>query len=132
MSIQVSKAALTRMADRAEGLQKRLANVKKQTEHTVGKVVRTMETGGMAFGLGLANGRYGSTEIAGMPLELLAGAGLNIAGYLGLGGKYSDHLNNLGDGALASYLTILGVQTGAEMKAKAESGAPAASADMGQ
>lgn len=119
MAIVVSKASLTKAQDRISSLQKRFTNVKKQAEHTVEKVLRTAETGGMAFGLGVANGRYGSTEVMGMPVELLLGAGLNVAGYLGLAGKHSDHLNNLGDGALAAYLTVLGVQVGAQLKAKA-------------
>lgn len=119
MAIVVSKASLTKAHERATSLQKRLSTVKKQAEHTVEKVLRTAETGGMAFGLGVLNGRSGSTEVMGMPLELLLGAGLNVAGYLGLAGKHSDHLNNLGDGALAAYLTVLGVQVGAEMKSKA-------------
>ena len=119
MALQISKASLVKAHERAGSLQKRLQSVKKQAEHTVEKVLRTAETGGMAFGFGLMNGRYGSTEVMGMPVELLTGAALNIAGYLGLAGKHSDHLNNLGDGALAAYLTILGAQTGANMKAKA-------------
>lgn len=122
MALQISKASLVKAHSRAESFQKRLATVRKQAEHTVEKVLRTAETGGMAFGLGFANGRYGTTEVMGMPIELLLGAGLNIAGYLGVAGKHSDHLNNLGDGALAAYGTILGVQVGTEMKAKAALG----------
>ncbi len=119
MAIQISKASLTRAQERVGSLTKKLQTVRKQAEHTVEKVLRTAETGGMAFGLGYVNGRYGSTEVMGMPIELLLGAGLNIAGYIGLAGKHSDHLNNLGDGALAAYGTVLGVQVGTQMKAKA-------------
>jgi hypothetical protein len=120
MAIQISKASLTRAHERATSLQNRLSKVRKQAEHTVEKVLRTAETGGMAFGLGFVNGRYGSTEVMGMPIELLIGASLNVAGYLGLAGKHSDHLNNLGDGALAAYGTVLGVQVGTQMKQKAQ------------
>lgn len=131
MALQISKASLVKAHDRAQSLQKRLANVRKQAEHTVEKVLRTAETGGMAFGLGFANGRYGSTEIMGMPIELLLGAGLNIAGYLGIAGKHSDHLNALGDGALAAYGTILGVQVGSELRTKAGLPAPTKTSGSG-
>lgn len=118
MAITVSKASLQKAQSRFERLQSTVKNIRKEAEHTVEKVLRTAETGGMAFGLGVLNGKHGPTEVMGMPVELLIGAGLNIAGYLGAAGKHSDHLNNLGDGALAAYLTVLGVQVGNEWKAK--------------
>ena len=118
MAIQVSKAQLVKATDRVKSLSQRIKSVQKQAEHTMEKVLRTAETGGMAFGFGMLNGRYGSTpEVLGMPLDLALGAALNIAGYLGAAGKHSDHLNNLGDGALAAYLTVLGTQVGAKMTA---------------
>lgn len=116
MAIQVSKAQLVKAHDRVQSLTKKVSSIRKQAEHAVEKVLRTAETGGMAFGFGMLNGKYGRTpELMGMPLDLLLGAALNIGGYIGLAGKHSDHLNNLGDGALASYLTVLGVQVGAKM-----------------
>jgi len=125
MAIQVSRASLHKAQGRLESLQNTLKRVRKEAEHTMEKVLRTAETGGMAFGLGVLNGKSGATEVMGMPVELILGAGLNLAGYLGVAGKHSDHLNNLGDGALAAYLTVLGVQVGADWK-KRELGGGAA------
>jgi len=123
MALQVSKASLTRAHERLGSLQKRLQTVRKAAEHTTEKFLRNAETGGAAFALGVMQGKTGGVELMGMPLELWLGAGLNLAGYFGIAGKHSDHLNALGDGALAAYLTVMGVKVGAEWKAK--SAAPA-------
>lgn len=131
MAIQISKASLHRAEGRIASLSNTIKKVRKEAEHTVEKVLRTAETGGMAFGLGVLNGKHGSTEVMGMPIELLLGAGLNIAGYLGAAGKHSDHLNNLGDGALAAYLTVLGVQVGTQWKQKSQGQLPAAAKGNG-
>jgi hypothetical protein len=124
MSVQISKAELNRAHEFANRAKSALGKVKAQAEHTAEKAIRTVEMGAMAFGLGVVQGRTatpekpGGIEIMGMPLELILGAGLNLAGYFGVGGKHSDHLNNLGDGALAAWLTAAGVQIGVQMAAK--------------
>jgi hypothetical protein len=114
----ISKAHIGRMAHRAEALQKRLSRFKEKAQETTEKVVRTVEVGSMALGMGILQGRSGSIEVMGVPLELGAGVALNLLGYFGAAGKHSDHLNNFGDGALASYLTTVGKGVGAAMKAK--------------
>lgn len=119
---QITKAHLNRVAHRAEALQKRLARFKEQAAETTEKVVRTVEVGTMALGMGIVQGRAGSVEVMGVPMELGVGVALNLAGYFGAAGKYSDHLNNFGDGALASYLTTVGKGVGAAMKAKSLGG----------
>lgn len=118
----ITKAHINRLAHRAEGLQKRLSRFKEQAAATTEKVVRSVEVGTMALGMGVVKGRMGSVEVMGVPLELGVGVGLNLMGYFGAAGKYSDHLNNFGDGALASYLTTVGAGVGAAMKAKALGG----------
>lgn len=119
---QITKAHLNRLAHRAEGLQKRLSRFKEKAAETTEKVVRTVEVGTAALGMGIVQGRAGSVEVMGVPLELAVGVGLNLGGYFGAAGKYSDHLNNFGDGALASYLTTVGKGIGAQMKAKSLGG----------
>lgn len=127
MAIQVSKAELTRGAKLAQNLKSRLGKMKEHGEHVAEKAIRTVEMGSVAFGLGLMHGRTAKPdgtsgiEIVGMPIDLVLGAGLNLAGYFGLGGKHSDHLNNLGDGALAVYLANMGMTVGVKMAAKAGS-----------
>lgn len=119
---QISKVHLSRLATRAEGLQKRLARFKEKTQETTEKVVRTVEVGTMALGMGVVQGRVGSVEVLGVPLELGAGVALNVLGYFGAAGKYSDHLNNFGDGALAAYLATVGKGVGVAMKNKSLGG----------
>lgn len=127
MTTSISKAHVGRLAQRAEGLHKRLQRFKAQGEKSMEKVVRTVEIGTAALGFGMVQGRYGSMEIVGVPVELAAGVTLNLLGHFGLAGKHSDHLNNFGDGALAAYLTTVGKGVGTAMKLKSlGGGAPAA------
>lgn len=128
MAIVVSKAKLEKAESRASRALSALKTVRKEGEHVVEKVLRTAETSGMAFGLGMINGYHGPITVAKMPLELLLAGGLELAGYFGLAGKHSDHLNNLGDGALAAFAVVKGVQVGAELKAKHTGALPAGGA----
>lgn len=124
----VGVGTLRKLAERGERAMTTLKNVRKQGEHVVEKVMRTAETSVTGFGLGLLNGYHGPVTVAKIPLELLLAGGLELAGYLGLGGKHSDHLNNIGDGALTTFGVIKGVQIGTEIKAKhlASGGQPTA------
>lgn len=122
MAIQVSRASLQKVESRLDRALARLKTVKKEGEQVVEKMLRTGETSGMAFGLGLLNGYHGPVSIGPVPLEIILAGGLSLGGYFGLAGKHSDHLNNLGDGALAAWSVVKGVQIGAELKAKAAGG----------
>lgn len=126
MAIQVSRASLQKVESRLDRALARLKTVKKEGEHVMEKVLRTGETSGMAFGLGLLNGYHGPVSIGPVPLEIILAGGLSLGGYFGLAGKHSDHLNNLGDGALAAWSVVKGVQIGAELKAKAAGGSASA------
>lgn len=108
MAMKISQAELARVANRAAGMQTRLQRAKSKVEKTTARAIHTLEVGVSAFGFGVLQGKTGGVEIVGVPLELLTGVGLNLAGYLGLGGRMSDHLHGLGDGALAAYLTTVG------------------------
>jgi hypothetical protein len=118
MAITVSKHEAKHAIKRLEGLKRRVANIREKAEASAGKMIRTAETGGAAFAAGVIQGRTGGIEIVGVPFELLAGSALNVLGYFGGAGKHSDHLNNIGDGFLAAYLTTLGRGVGAQMLAK--------------
>lgn len=110
-TMKLSKADLSRAAHRAESLKTRLSSLRKKTEKTTEKVVHTIEVGAGAFTAGVIQGR-GGIDVFNVPLELLLGAGLNLAGYMGLGGKMGEHLHGLGDGLLAGYATQLGFGVG--------------------
>jgi len=115
----VSQSELKRGYERLQGLRARLEKVKEHAAKTTEKVVRTVEVGASALGFGMVQGRLGSVEVMGVPVDLGAGVALNLLGYFGAAGKYSDHLNNFGDGALASYLNTVGKGIGAAMAVKA-------------
>lgn len=116
-AITVSKAEVGRMSDRVQSLQKRIGKFKHAAEEMTEKFVRTLEVGAAALGTGVVQGR-GGVEVMGVPVELGAALGLNLAGYFGVAGKHSGHLNNLGDGALAGYLAQVGRGIGVAWKNK--------------
>ena len=119
MAISMSKTDLRRAATRAEALRKRLSGMRVKGERVTAKVVHTAEVSAAAFTAGVIQGRTGGIEIMGAPLELILGAGLNLGGFFGLGGKMSDHLHGFGDGFLAAYLTTVGRGVGVKMAAAA-------------
>ena len=119
----ISHTELRKGYERLQGLQTRLARLREKAQDTTEKVVRTVEVGSSALAFGVVQGRMGSVEIMGVPLDLGAGVALNLLGYFGAAGKYSDHLNNFGDGALAAYLCTVGKGVGASMALKS-GGAP--------
>lgn len=125
MAMQISKAQAQAALSRFEAMKSRLANVQKQAEKATEKFVATMETTGAAFICGLVQGRTGGgVELAGVPGELIAGGLLSVGSYLGVAGKHSDHLANLGNGCLAAYATTMGRGVGATWAEKAAKGEP--------
>lgn len=126
----LSLPQMRKAASRYEQLKNKVAGIRKKAEHVTEKFVRTVEVSGAAFAMGVANGRSNDPEgvnIGGVPIDLGAGIGLEILGYLGAAGKHSDHLNNLGDGCLAHYASVLGRGVGVTWKEKSlGGGAPAA------
>lgn len=126
----ISKSELKAMPGRLQSLKNRIEKIKTQTEKVTEKLVRTAEVGGTAFAVGILNGKtIRGVEVVGVPLELAAGVALNILSYMGAAGKMSDHLGNIGDGALAAFGTMEGVKIGLEWRKKSEGGASPAKAE---
>lgn len=117
MPVQITKADAKRAMDRVASMKQRAAKMAREMESRVEKVVRTFEVGGTAFAAGLMQGKTGGVEVLGVPLELGGGLLLELFGHMGLAGKASDHLINVGDGALAAYATTLGRGVGQEWQA---------------
>lgn len=113
--MKLSGKELSKAHDRLQALRKRVAGIREKAEEATEKVVATAEVGAAAFTMGVINGKTGGVEIVGVPLELGAGLGLVGLGLLGVAGKASDHLHNLGTGCLASYLTTVGRGVGLSM-----------------
>lgn len=130
MPLRLSQTDLRKAAHRAEALRSRLSGIRKKTEKVTENAVRTVEVSAASFGWGIVEGRFGdkltgesAVSVAGVPVALGLGLGLNLAGYLGLAGtRMSEHLHGFGDGFLAAYLTIRGVGVGSKFATPAGGG----------
>jgi len=121
MAMQITKGAIDKYREMAERAMNRARGIAEKADEAVGTVVQTAEVGLTAFGFGWAKGRYGSVELMGVPADLLGGLVLHGLGFVS-GGRYHEHLHNLGDGAIASYATTLGFGIGDKMKQEADAG----------
>lgn len=113
----LTKTELRQAAKRARSLSTRLKTMRRKTERVTERVVHSAEVGAAAFTAGIIQGRTGGVEVLGVPLELGLGVTLNLAGFMGLGGRMSNHLHGFGDGFLAAYLTTLGRGLGVSQRA---------------
>lgn len=120
MELEISKSAALEKLSR---LKSSIANVRKETEARVEGIIGTAEVVGGALAISWVNGRYGANgapaQIMGFDADLVVGGVLFVAGMLDVAGKQSDHLTNLGAGALAAYAAREGFNLGAEARNKA-------------
>lgn len=116
-------------------LQGKVAKMKEKAGEALEGVVKTLEIQGSAFIFGAVQGAWYEPDPSkpdqkpgahwfGVPVEALFGVGFVGIGLAGLGGeKMSDHAINIGNGALAAYVSNLGRGWGykfaKERKAKA-------------
>lgn len=118
MAYKVTQEQLERWKSSLASAGKKLALYKDKADSVVERGVRMVEIGGAAFAWGVAKGKTGGIDFLGVPLDLWAGLGLNALGFVGVGGHYGDHLHNLGNGSLASFMTTLGAQIGDDWRLK--------------
>ena len=79
--------------------------------------IGTLETGAAAWLGGAIEGKTAGAALGPIPLNLGVGALLLAAGHLDLAGeKYSEHLNNIGNGFIGSYLAATGYAFGKRWK----------------
>jgi hypothetical protein len=79
------------------------------------QLVSTAEIGMASFTFGVIQGRYrpvGGLTFFGLPVDLLSGAAFHVLALLGVARPYRHHLQAIGTGAIASYLTITGYRVG--------------------
>lgn len=88
--------------------------VREEAQETVMTVVRSVEVGGTAFGLGIVNGRFQRPELLGVPADLLVAIGAHGLGFA-MDKNVAPHCHNIGDGALCSYLSTMGIGIGTKM-----------------
>lgn len=117
---------MTKTDQELERKDKALSRIRAKADEMTKGVMGSAEISAAAFGLGYVNGRYGGLELLGVPLELLLGVGLNLAAHTKLAGSSSDHLQNLGNGALAVYFSTLGTGLGRQNRAATPAPVPAA------
>jgi hypothetical protein len=121
MAAFASRTDIHKLVNMAEKGKKTVASIKEKAAETMGVAVGVLEVSAASFGFGYARGRYATTggefAIMGVPPDLLAGVVLHGLGFLGaFGAKYDEHAHNLGNGALAAFLTTKGVQFGVEAR----------------
>jgi len=99
------------LAHRAHSLHRRLEALRDKLSGTTARAVRTLEVSAAALAGGVIQGKAGpeGAHLFHVPVDLGLGLALNVLGYFDAAGEeYSEHLNNLGDGFLASYLSNVG------------------------
>lgn len=139
MATKVNKAQVARLERAYRSAVSRAKRMKEESESIVGQVQTAALTGGTAFAMGYVEHRFrgddGSpgVEILGVPLSLGVGIGGHLASIFGAGGKYSEALQSVANGALASYATTLGAGMGtAHWQQQGNAMAPASSEGVGR
>lgn len=121
MALSVSQKDIVNFKQRVDRMTTKAKNVIERSKQTMETVVTTTEVGAAAFLFGLAQGKFGGIQIVGVPLDLLAGIGLHIAAFSGVGGKGNQkHLHAFADGALASFFNHLGRDVGYAVQTPAD------------
>lgn len=129
--LAISHSHLKRLATHASSMQHRLARASQKTEHALDCVLDTGITLGTSAALGFVHGRFGLTEVGGVPMELVGGAAAFGLGVFGFGGRHADKLVSVGNGLLSPYSYDLARGLGMNLKdqsgaKKLAAGAPAA------
>ena len=109
----ITEEHLHHMARRHHATMQRLDDIKNRIRDIGQKSFSLLETGLGAWAGGMYQGKFGGQGLGPIPYNLLAGVGLLALGYTNLGGeRASEHLNNLGNGLVASYLSAAGLAFG--------------------
>jgi hypothetical protein len=104
---------LHHMARRHHATMQKLDSLRAKITDYAHKSFGLLETGAGAWVGGLVEGKFGGAALGPLPYNLLAGVGFLVAGHMNLGGvQYSKHLENIGNGMVASYTSALGYSFG--------------------
>ncbi len=110
--MQVSLKTLEEMDKRVESARNSLKKARADADATVYQVVQTAEVGATAFALGMVNGRWESPMFLGIPVDLAVGLGAHLLAFMDV---MPEHLHNVGDGGLVSYLSSMCMGVGEQM-----------------
>lgn len=109
----ITEEHLHHMARRHHATMQKLDGIREKITVVSQKSFGLLETGAGAWAGGLIEGRFAGAAVGPLPVNLLAGAAMLIVSYTNVAGpKYSEHLGNLGNGFIGSYLAATGYAFG--------------------
>ena len=115
--MNITEEHLHHMARRHHATMKKLDGMRAKFAGFTSKFVSTVETSAGAWLGGAIEGRTGGASIGPLPINLGVGALLLVGGHTNLAGaQYSEHLNQLGNGFIGSYLAATGYAFGKRWK----------------
>ena len=113
----ITEEHLHHMARRHHATMKKLDGLREKFGGITQRAVSTIEMGAGAWLGGAIEGRTAGAALGPVPINLGVGALLLVASHLDLAGPvYSDHLNNIGNGFIGSYLAATGYAFGKRWK----------------
>jgi hypothetical protein len=116
----VSQGQIVKFKQQVDRMTAKAKAVMQKADAAVATVITTSEISAASFLFGLAQGKFGGIAVVGVPVDLLAGLGLHILGFAGIGGRNAHHLHAFGDGALASFFNKLGSDVGVSIRTPAD------------
>ena len=114
--VNVSLRTLEEMKKQLDSARSRVARVKAEASEAVEIVISAATVSGTSFGLGIINGRWGSPELLGVPVDAGVGIAAHVLAFMDIAPLY---LHNVGNGGFGSYFSALGVGVGQKMAREA-------------
>ena len=109
----ITEEHLHHMARRHHATMKQLDGLREKFAGITKRFMSTIEVGAGSWMGGAIEGKTAGGELLNIPYNLLAGGILLAAGHLELAGaRWSNNLNNLGNGFVGSYLAATGYKFG--------------------
>jgi hypothetical protein len=113
MAVNITEEHLHHMARKHHATMRKLDGLRDKFGSITQRAVSTIEHGAGAFIGGALEGKTNGASLGPVPINLGIGALLLVAGHLDLAGPvYSEHLNNIGNGFVGSYLAATGYSFG--------------------
>jgi hypothetical protein len=116
--------SLAKVKQYAERVDARMKTFREKNEQAIERGFQIVEVNGALFGWGFVNEKWGAlphgadasalkeVTIAGVPVDLAAGAALLGVGLFGGLGKYGEHGINLGNGSVGAFASRMGAELG--------------------
>ena len=112
----ITEQHLHHLARRHHATMQKLDGLRDKISGMAQRSFGTLETGAGAWLGGMLEGRTGGLSVGPVPVNLLAGGVLLAIGYAGLAKDHSEHLSNIGNGLVGSYLAATGYAFGKRWK----------------